>query len=55
MYLGNTLEEKQASMDVLCKRAKKVGRFFQVTFGILYGLLMLYTIFAVADTEIPKS
>lgn len=52
MYLGNTLEEKQASMDELCRRSKKIGKFFQFACGIPYGLFMVYFMFTSADAGI---
>lgn len=39
MYLGDTLEEKKESYELLTKRAKKLGTFFGVLMGIA-GLVL---------------
>ena len=52
MYLGNTLEEKQASMDELCRRAKKIGKIGQFAVGIPAALLYIY-VFCFQYESIP--
>ena len=46
MYLGETLEEKRESYELLTRRAKKLGKFFGVLGGFA-GLPLLNALWSV--------
>ncbi len=50
MYLGETLEEKKESYDLLTKRAKKLGIFFGVLGGMA-GLVLGIALMSAAEVN----
>lgn len=51
MYLGETLEEKRESYELLTRRAKKLGKFFGVLGGFA-GLICLCLMLGATDNKI---
>lgn len=52
MYLGETIEEKKESYELLTRRAKKLGKFFAILGGLAGIVIGLCLMFAATDNRI---